>query len=147
MTRPFTTSLRIGDVERDAAVTALNRHFAEGRLTTLEHDERITLALAARTSDDLDKLFADLPPLDAPRSAQSRSRGPAAAAGRFLASRVVPIPVALLCVAFALFVIVHLIPIIAVIALLFVVRGMLMRRHFGGPGARAWQGHRHGRSW
>jgi hypothetical protein len=62
--RTPTSSLRIGDKERDAAISALGRHFADGRLTQVEHDERTTLALHARTAGDLDALFADLPPLD-----------------------------------------------------------------------------------
>jgi hypothetical protein len=54
-------SLRVGDQEREATVAALGRHFAEGRLTSLEHEERTALALTARTVDDLDRLLADLP--------------------------------------------------------------------------------------
>jgi Domain of unknown function (DUF1707) len=55
--------LRIGDTERDAAVRALGEHFAAGRLTKEEYDERSDLALRARTDSDLRPLFADLPRL------------------------------------------------------------------------------------
>jgi hypothetical protein len=59
-------SLRIGDAERDAAIAALTRHFADGRLTKVEHEERVGQALAARTGYDLRRLFADLPRLSEP---------------------------------------------------------------------------------
>jgi hypothetical protein len=55
--------LRIGDQERDAAVSALGEHYAAGRLTKEEYDERSEVAWKARTSSDLAPLFMDLPPL------------------------------------------------------------------------------------
>ncbi|MDQ1681073.1 MAG: hypothetical protein QOI42_1932 [Frankiaceae bacterium] len=140
MSRPFATSMRIGDAEREAAVSALNRHFAEGRLTTVEHDERISLALAARTDTDLDKLFADLPPLDSPRPTHRRG-----VARQLLAMRGVPIPLILLGAAVTVFVLVHLLPILAFVAVAIVVRGTVMRMAFGAR--RDWhgpRGNRHG---
>jgi Domain of unknown function (DUF1707) len=53
--------LRIGDSEREAAVTALGEHYAAGRLTKEEFDERADAAWAARSSSALWPLFADLP--------------------------------------------------------------------------------------
>jgi hypothetical protein len=53
--------LRIGDAEREAAVQALGEHFAAGRLTKDEYDERADLAWSARTASALAPLFADLP--------------------------------------------------------------------------------------
>lgn len=55
-------NVRAGDADRDRAASALRRHFAEGRLTPEEFDERLTSALAARTMGDLADLLADLPP-------------------------------------------------------------------------------------
>ena len=52
---------RIGDAERDAAIAALGEHYAAGRITKEEYDERSSLALRARTESDLKPLFADLP--------------------------------------------------------------------------------------
>lgn len=52
---------RIGDVERDAAIAALGEHYAAGRITKEEYDERSGFALRARTALDLKPLFADLP--------------------------------------------------------------------------------------
>lgn len=62
--------LRIGDAERDAAVTALGEHYVAGRLTKEEYDDRSAVVWRARTGSDLAPLFADLPPLH-----DSRRRG------------------------------------------------------------------------
>jgi hypothetical protein len=56
--------LRIGDAEREAAVTALGEHYAAGRLTKEEFDERSSRAWEARTSSAMWPLFADLPRTD-----------------------------------------------------------------------------------
>lgn len=56
-----TRSLRIGDAERDAAISALGEHFAAGRITKDEYDERAGRVWAARFDADLEPLFTDLP--------------------------------------------------------------------------------------
>ena len=61
MATPDPRSIRIGTVEREQAVKALGDHFALGRLEPDEFEERMTAAYAARTVDDLDRLFDDLP--------------------------------------------------------------------------------------
>ena len=53
--------LRIGDAEREAAVSVLGDHYAAGRITHDEFDQRSSLAFAARTNADLWPLFRDLP--------------------------------------------------------------------------------------
>ena len=53
--------MRIGDAEREAAVFALGEHYAAGRLTKDEYDERADVAWAAKTSSAMWPLFADLP--------------------------------------------------------------------------------------
>lgn len=58
--------LRIGDREREAAVTALGEHYVAGRLTKEEFDDRSSVAWQARTNSDLAPLFLDLPPLQTP---------------------------------------------------------------------------------
>jgi hypothetical protein len=58
---PRAGALRIGDAEREEACRALGEHFAAGRLTRAEFDERTTSAWAARTRAELGPLFADLP--------------------------------------------------------------------------------------
>jgi hypothetical protein len=53
--------VRVGDAERERTAAALGEHFAAGRLTRGELDERLTAAWTARTAEDLDRLMADLP--------------------------------------------------------------------------------------
>jgi uncharacterized protein DUF1707 len=57
-------AIRASDGERDQIVAQLQRHFAEGRLTQAELEERVGAALAARTRDQLLALTADLPGAD-----------------------------------------------------------------------------------
>ena len=52
---------RVGDVERQAAVTALGEHWKAGRLDPTEHERRTTAAYQAVTRGDLAALFTDLP--------------------------------------------------------------------------------------
>jgi Domain of unknown function (DUF1707) len=54
-------AIRASDGERDQAVALLQGHFADGRLTRAEVEERAGAALAARTRDQLHALTADLP--------------------------------------------------------------------------------------
>lgn len=54
-------SLRIGDAEREAAIAALGEHYANGRITKDEYDERAGRAWTARFGADVDGLFSDLP--------------------------------------------------------------------------------------
>lgn len=61
-------SLRASDADRDQVAQLLGAAYAEGRLTTEEHDERLERVLVARTFDDLIPLTADLVPLDGSRS-------------------------------------------------------------------------------
>jgi hypothetical protein len=76
--------MRIGDAEREAAVSALGEHYAAGRLTKEEYDERAERAWAARTASQLAPLFADLP---APHGAPGRSSAPTTAKPPLPASR------------------------------------------------------------
>ena len=56
---------RIGDAERQSAVEALSEHYVAGRLDEAEFNQRMDVAMQARTTADLGPLFSDLPPLDA----------------------------------------------------------------------------------
>src|SRR5579859_6617652 len=53
--------LRASDADRQVVVADLQRHYADGRLTTEELRERIGLAMASRTYSDLEELQRDLP--------------------------------------------------------------------------------------
>ncbi|MET0132334.1 MAG: DUF1707 domain-containing protein [Kibdelosporangium sp.] len=54
-------NVRIGDAERDESVTLLAEHFAKGRLSPAEHEERRAAAKAAILRGEIEDLFADLP--------------------------------------------------------------------------------------
>jgi Domain of unknown function (DUF1707) len=69
--------LRVSDGERDLVATELGEHFQAGRLDSGEFDERLTLALGARTRGDLAGLLADLPaPPPAPAPVPAVPSGP-----------------------------------------------------------------------
>jgi hypothetical protein len=53
--------VRIGDQQRQEAISALNEHFAAGRLDIGEYEQRVGYASAAQTAQDLVALFHDLP--------------------------------------------------------------------------------------
>jgi hypothetical protein len=61
ITRQAGQAVRASDGERDQVVGLLQRHFADGRLTQAELEERVGAALAALTRDQLRALTADLP--------------------------------------------------------------------------------------
>ena len=80
--------IRASDADREHATARLREHYAAGRLTSDELDERISAALNAKTHGELRPLMADLPePVPAaPRAIQrpypaappwvARRRGP-----------------------------------------------------------------------
>ncbi|WP_433263088.1 DUF1707 domain-containing protein [Actinosynnema sp. CS-041913] len=53
--------VRIGNQQREAAISALNDHFAAGRLEIGEYEQRVGYATAAQTAAELAALFQDLP--------------------------------------------------------------------------------------
>jgi hypothetical protein len=58
--------LRIGDAEREAAAASLREHYAQGRLTLEEFNERLDAALKAITQSQLNRITEDLPRATAP---------------------------------------------------------------------------------
>jgi Domain of unknown function (DUF1707) len=64
--------LRVGDAERDEVAVSLHDHFAQGRLTREELDERLEAALGAKTAGDLREVTRDLPD---PRAGSWRDAG------------------------------------------------------------------------
>ena len=75
--------MRVGDAEREATAAELREHYASGRLTLDELNDRIDRVFAAKTRGDLDALMRDLPaarPGGAGQSWQSgRPGGPSGA--------------------------------------------------------------------
>jgi hypothetical protein len=53
--------IRISDADRERVTARLRDHYAEGRLSSEELDERITTTLSAKTFGDLRGVMADLP--------------------------------------------------------------------------------------
>lgn len=54
-------NIRVSDADREHFAEQLREHFAQGRLTADELDERLTAAFSAKTYGDLRKLMTDLP--------------------------------------------------------------------------------------
>lgn len=53
--------LRIGDADREAAAAHLREHYAQGRLTQEEFNERLDAVFAATTQRQLNAITRDLP--------------------------------------------------------------------------------------
>ena len=64
--------VRVSDADREHAVVALREHQVAGRLTLEEFTERVTAALAARTTTDLEVPLSDLPFAQASRRSPTR---------------------------------------------------------------------------
>jgi hypothetical protein len=81
--------MRVGDAEREAAAAELREHYASGRLTLDELNERVDKAFAATTRGDLNALMTDLPsgrPGEAaglPEAGPTGDSGPFGAGGPF----------------------------------------------------------------
>lgn len=54
-------SLRIGDTERDSVAAELREHFAHGRLSLEEFNQRLDAVFAAKTQSELARITRDLP--------------------------------------------------------------------------------------
>ena len=64
--------IRASDADRDHITARLREHFAAGRLTSDELDERVSAALKAKTHGELRQLMTDLPEPAAARATQRR---------------------------------------------------------------------------
>jgi hypothetical protein len=67
--------IRVSDADRERVAARLRDHFAEGRLSQDELDERLSAALGAKTAGDLRRVMSDLPGA-APVPAQAGLMGP-----------------------------------------------------------------------
>jgi hypothetical protein len=98
-------NLRVSDADRERVAERLREHFADGRLTADEFDERLSAALNAKTVRDLRGVLTDLPePATVPAQAPNTPpywagyRGPARRRG----PRLLPLLVIALLLAVAL---------------------------------------------
>ena len=78
--------IRISDADRERVTARLREHYAEGRLSSDELDERITAALSAKTVGDLRAVMVDLPDPEA-APAQGRPYAPWAMGPRVVVRR------------------------------------------------------------
>jgi Domain of unknown function (DUF1707) len=69
--------LRIGDADREAAAESLREHYAQGRLTLEEFNQRLDATFKATTQSQLNLLMRDLP-----RAARPSAPLPVTSAGR-----------------------------------------------------------------
>jgi len=79
--------MRVGDAEREATVAELREHFASGRLTQEEFNQRVDQTFAAKTRGDLKAVTRDLPSVARPlvaagASGSGNSGGPGAGGAR-----------------------------------------------------------------
>jgi len=74
--------MRASDADRDRSAAALSAHYAAGRLTLEEFQERLNQAYAAKTLGDLDDLTTDLPCTDPGRLPSQRDGNPSLPARR-----------------------------------------------------------------
>jgi hypothetical protein len=75
--------MRVGDAEREAAAAELREHYASGRLTLDELNERIDKAFAAKSRGDLNALMTDLPSRRPGEAAGLPEAGPTGDSGPF----------------------------------------------------------------
>ena len=68
--------IRASDEDRSRTAAALGEHYAAGRLTLEEFQERLDKTYAATTLGELDRLMADLPGTDLSRLPARRAPGP-----------------------------------------------------------------------
>ena len=67
---------RASDEDRSRTAAALGEHYAAGRLTLEEFQERLDKTYAAATLGELDRLMADLPGTDLSRLPERRAPAP-----------------------------------------------------------------------
>ena len=138
--RPDGPELRIGDAEREAAVSALGEHYASGRLTKDEYDERSEAAYAARTRSALHPLFADLPrPEGEPAASRRPTSGPRPAdRGPRWRGGLMPVLVVVIAIA----VLTHL-PLVLLAVVLWVLVAKVMHLWGHSHGRTSWHQHHH----
>jgi Domain of unknown function (DUF1707) len=71
---PRDRTLRVGDREREAVAAILRQQHVEGRLDTVEFQERLERCLAAKTYRELDQLTADFPSQETEQGRGARAR-------------------------------------------------------------------------
>jgi hypothetical protein len=83
------SSLRASDADRDAVAERLRRAAVEGRLEHDELEQRLHLALRARTYGELDRLLTDLPAQPVPWKRRNSQVAPVARVAVVVAARLI----------------------------------------------------------
>jgi len=148
--------MRISDADREHVTARLREHFAAGRLTSEELEERITSTLNAKTYGDLRRVMVDLPE-PAPVGPQGGGPMPPPrwAGGPIYAYRRGPrlLPLALLVLFAALvlppvgFVFFAFLKVILVIWLVTCIAGLFAAARFRRHARRHWQSGNNWRGW
>ncbi len=142
--------IRISDADRDRIAARLRDHFAEGRLTADELDERLTAALSAKTFGDLRRVMADLPePALAPLTGQPFPARPASARiVHYHRPRIFPIVAIALLAAVLIpgagWVLAAVLKAVLVAWLIACLVGVFLAARFGRRLRRSWQDGNHG---
>jgi hypothetical protein len=149
-TRP---ELRVGDAERDETATSLREHYAQGRLSTDELNERLDAVFTATTQGQLQQVTDDLPQIQ-PEPAAAAPAVARPRPGRVAAKAVTTLVVlaALLAVAITLHTGHHVSIIPELVIALLVLRALAGRtfghhqhRHHQHVGRQHWDGQRRDR--
>jgi Domain of unknown function (DUF1707) len=145
--------IRVSDADREHVAERLREHFAQGRLSSEELDERISAALGAKTVGDLRGIMTDLPELELVPPRDRRSAPWAGRPGVVFARRPRLFPLALFAlivalavpgagwVFFAFLQAVLLFWLVAAVAGIFAVARFRrhLRRHWQSGGGAYWQ--------
>jgi hypothetical protein len=138
--------MRVSDTDREHVAERLREHFAAGRLTSEELDERVAAALSAKTAGDLRGLLTDLPE-PTPAGSQAGQVPPRWAGrpgyGYRRRPRLLPLALILLFALLLLhgggFVILGLLKIVLVLCLVAAVLGIFTVARFRRRARRFWQ--------
>lgn len=148
--------MRVSDADREQVAERLREHFAAGRLTSEELDERVAAALNAKTVGDLRAVMADLPDA-APPGRQAAQEAPdwtyRPVYGYRRGPRLLPLALVLLLAVIVLpsagFVLVAFLKLILLFWLVICVAGLFTAARFRRHTRRYWQsgGRRHHDHW
>jgi hypothetical protein len=132
--------IRASDADRERVTARLREHFAEGRLTREELDERVAAALSAKTMGDLRGLMTDLPG-ESPATPPVVMRGPVLVRRR--GPGILPLAFLVLLAAVLIpggaFVVLALFQVLLVVALVAVAGALFAAHRFRRRMRRHWQ--------
>ena len=120
-------SLRLSDADRESAMDLLSEHYAIGRLTKDEFDERSDAVWSAKTQGDLAPVFVDLPVRSQALATPMRGRR---------SRRGFPVPIVPILIVLIAFTVVTHLPFVLIAVGLWFFLGRWHWRAVWGPGPR-----------